>query len=85
MSGHAATVASRVRGPRPANHIRVFALNNQWKQSSFVPSLDQDQDNRIEEGDESCEISAPSPTKSIQPKFKSKLPFSPKSYRKNYS
>ena len=38
----------------------------------------------IEEVDETCENILPSP-KLIQPKFKSKLPFSPRSYRKSYN
>ena len=38
----------------------------------------------IEEVDETCENILP-PPKLIQPKFKSKLPFSPRSYRKSYN
>jgi len=48
--------------------------------------MDNFEDNRIEEvEEESSENISPPATKLILPKFKSKLPFSPKSYRKNYS
>ena len=82
------TTAPRVRSLRPGNHIRVLALNNQfslWQQSSNS-NMDDFEDSRIEEvEEESSENISPPATKLILPKFKSKLPFSPKSYRKNYS
>ena len=80
--------APRVRSLRPGNHIRVLALNNQfsmWHQSSNS-NMDNFEDNRIEEvEEEASENISPPASKLIVPKFKSKLPFSPKSYRKNYS
>ena len=91
-SGHVA----RVRCVKSENHIRVLALNNQismWKQSS-VPNSDHNNDtgtnhknvvaNGVHNNDPSedkCD-SIVTTSKLIQPKFKSKLPFSPKSYRK---
>lgn len=48
--------------------------------------MDNYDDNRIEElEEETSENLSPPASKLILPKFKSKLPFSPKTYRKNYS
>ena len=90
----------RVRSLRSENHIRVLALNNQfsmWKQSNNITNENFDQNNLhsnhyqdfttqniIEEGDGIIEKNF-SPRNSQQElKFKSKLPFSPKSIRKSY-
>ena len=90
----------RVRSLRSENHIRVLALNNQfsmWKQSNNITNENFDQNNLqrnnhqdfttqniIEEGEEIIEKLS-SPRNSQQEfKFKSKLPFSPKSVRKSY-
>jgi len=56
-----------------------------WQQSSNS-NMDNIVDNRIEEvEEEASENISPPESKLILPKFKSKLPFSPKSYRKNYN
>ena len=90
----------RVRSLRSENHIRVLALNNQfsmWNQSNNITNENFDQNNLqrnnyqdfptqniIEEGEGIIEkISSPRNSQQ-ELKFKSKLPFSPKSIRKSY-
>ena len=91
---------SRVRSLRSENHIRVLALNNQltiWKHTSnedndhmdtYQQKISSNGFHSVQTIDEVDETSEKIPTtKLIQPqqKFKSKLPFSPKSYRKNFN
>lgn len=87
----------RVRSLRSENHIRVLALNNQLKQSNNITNENFDQNNLqgnnyqdftkqniTDEGDEIIEKLSSARNSQQEFKFKSKLPFSPKSIRKSY-